>query len=433
MRRVEEGDIVAATVEDISSEGWGVCRVISESESLPRAVVFVPGTIPGETVKVRITAVRKGFFTGEVAGLIHPSADRVVPACRYVPGCQGCSLQHMSYPAQCRAKEERVRRLLVRAFHSEPGLKFVPSPVELGYRTHISLECMDELGILSIGFTSPNSRRIIDIDRCLLVPDWANEKLGALRSELRGRSAHLPRKFKFRVVLDYSEKKIFLVPPRGIRREPSWKVLRKVLREYQPQKLLKMDVCGVELSWHPESFVQANHYLIETLYSEALARIPVDPSLALCELYAGSGFFTLAMLGKARFLLAIEEDSKASGLLARSVLERQSPASGFHRTDCRVEVLGGKAENLLEHIRRLPNPAVVVANPPRSGMHPAVSETLAANRDIASIVMVSCDISTCIRDIQALSKGGFVPGEFTLLDLYPQTPHVEIVVALERH
>jgi len=192
---------------------------------------------------------------------------------------------------------------------------------------------------------------------------------------------------------------------------------------------------GVALRIHPASFVQANYFLAHKLYGHALGLIEASETDTVLDLYSGSGFFTLSLGPKVKEIASLESDSRACDNLERTAVE-MAEAYGrkykFRKTEPSINIVQGRAEDLTGDVIGQFKPSIVVANPPRSGIHRKALDQIIEAAGVKRIVMISCDPSTCVRDMRLLIKGGFVPDEAVLLDQYPQTAHMECIVRLNR-
>jgi len=161
------------TIHDIAFGGKGVGR----SEGL---VVFVPYTIPSETVTVAITRKKKNYAEANLVSVDQPSPDRVDPECPYFGRCGGCSYQHISYPAQLAIKTAQVEQTLRRVgkLAEVPISPIVPSPKPYGYRNRIRVHVVEGV----VGFFASDGYSLIDIERCPISSAEVNERLAGLRA-----------------------------------------------------------------------------------------------------------------------------------------------------------------------------------------------------------------------------------------------------------
>jgi tRNA/tmRNA/rRNA uracil-C5-methylase (TrmA/RlmC/RlmD family) len=435
---MKSGDRIELRIDDLTSAGWGVGRISAPGSSRD-AVIFVPGSAPGELVRAEITEERKNHFRAELVEIAEPSPSRIEPPCPYFSKCPGCSLQFLAYDAQCKAKAERVRRIFGRSFGDDSlQLDFIPSPQSFGYRTHLSIACERSGDGISIGFTDPATRRVVDIPACMLIPDWGNVQLGRLRTVLSSNVGSLNEPVRLRMFLDHAEKQVYVVHTRGpLKRQralPS--AVKNLLDAFPAPKTLVRAISGVRFRLHPASFVQANFYVTEALYRRALDKSEAGKEDVLLDLYSGNGFFTLALAPIVKEAVAIESDRRACDNLTKSADDLiKSVRKGARKrkgAEPSVTVAQGRAESLAPEVVKKFQPTVVIANPPRTGLHPRVLDALAKSESIGRIVIVSCDATTCVRDVKELMKSRFAPSGSTIVDCYPQTAHVEIVMPMSR-
>lgn len=161
------------TVRDVAFGGKGVGR----SDGM---VVFVPYTIPGETVSVEITRKKKHYAEARLVSVDEPSADRVRPGCPYFERCGGCAYQHIAYPAQLAIKTAQVEQTLRRVGKVEapPMAAMIASPAEYGYRNRIRVHVAQGV----VGFYAADGVSLLDIERCPIASDEVNEHLAGLRA-----------------------------------------------------------------------------------------------------------------------------------------------------------------------------------------------------------------------------------------------------------
>ncbi len=163
-------------IERISYGGAGVGR-------LEGKVVFVPFTIPGERVSVRVVRDQKRFAEAVLLSIVKPAPERIPPKCVYFAKCGGCAYQHVDYSVQLAWKTEQVRELLQRVARiSEPRvLPTLPSPKEWAFRNRIRVHSRDG----KVGFFAKHSHRVVDVVECAIAQPEVNAKLASLRQSRR--------------------------------------------------------------------------------------------------------------------------------------------------------------------------------------------------------------------------------------------------------
>jgi len=171
---MRKGSELNLTIETVAYGGDGIGRHEG-------CVIFVPFTMPGETVRVRVVKSQRQWARAEVVELITASPDRVVPPCPWFTRCGGCAYQHIAYPRQLTIKTSQVEEALRRIgkFPSPPVEAALPSPQDYGYRNRITVHVDPP----AIGFRGTDPREVVDIARCLLGEDAVNLALERLRTK----------------------------------------------------------------------------------------------------------------------------------------------------------------------------------------------------------------------------------------------------------
>jgi 23S rRNA (uracil1939-C5)-methyltransferase len=380
-------------VEGISKEADGVCR-----EPGGR-VVFVPGALPGEKVLARIESERRSFARAELVDVIEAHDDRVEPACAYVVlGCGGCDLQHAGAALQLSLKERIVTEALQRIGGIvDPPVRMVRAPASLGYRT--TVRCGVSGG--RAGYRRRSSNETLAVQDCLT----AHPAIGAVLAEGRfpGASEVQVRVGRSGTLVSVWGSTSGVEVPRGAR-----------VASIEDDAWVEKIVAGRAWRVSARSFFQASPEgadLLASTISASIAELAPARSV-LVDLYSGVGLMA-GSLGDYGRIVAVE--SSASAVADARV--NLSPD---------VEVVASRVE------RWEPCSAdVVVADPSRRGLGAAGVEVM-SRTDAAVAVLVSCDAAAGARDLGLLVEKGYRLESVTVLDLFPQTSHVEMVSALSR-
>jgi 23S rRNA (uracil1939-C5)-methyltransferase len=173
---MKRGDELTLGITDVAYGGAGLGRHGGR-------VVFVPFTVPGETVRARLAKVTRGWALARVLEILDPSPDRRTPPCPVFTRCGGCAYQHIAYPRQLEIKTRQVAEALRRIgkFPDPPVEPARPSPQEYRYRNRITVHVAPPL----VGFRGTDPRDLIDVRTCLLAEDRVNAALEALRAKNR--------------------------------------------------------------------------------------------------------------------------------------------------------------------------------------------------------------------------------------------------------
>ena len=372
-------------------------KLVSGGDGLARhegRVVFVPGVLPGEEVKVELVEAKKDFARARLVSVEKPSPDRVPPPCSLAGRCGGCDWLHIDSAAQARQKVELVRDSLRRlAGFDRPDLKIVTGAA-LGYRNRVQVHA-DGSG--KVGFQARGSNTIVPVDDCPV----AHAALAPLFRD----GTRAPRGSRF---LAYGHTGPD-ASPRLFREDES------------PDAEVTVRVQDRDIVFPLRGFFQSNlemtqkliPYVMEGFVGEEAAQ-----GVAL-DLYAGVGLFGAFLKDRFERVVCIEFNRHALAYARRNVGERGAFVAEA------LEKVVGAADNPLD---RIPAQAAVI-DPPREGLDKAVRAWLVA-KPVPKLVYVSCNPVTLARDLKELLAGPYELEDMRVFDFYPQTSHIEAVAKL---
>ena len=453
---LQKNQILALRIERLSSDGSGVAH------SPDGETVFVPGAAPGDEADVRIVKDCKRYAFGILDHLRTPSPDRIPVDCAVAGPCGGCSLRHLDYTAELRAKQENVTVAFRRIGGLDvPVLDICPSPEVDRYRNKVQFPVgLDKNGNPCIGFYAGRTHRIVPCPDCKLQPGVLNDIGNALcrffaengiqpYNEETGRG--LVRHIFLRRGAHSRQIMVCLVCTRP--NFPHANALCTRLREqfadiatillnvnskntnvilgtethtlYGPG-YIEDTLCGVPVQLGPLSFYQVNTLAAERLYGIAAQYAQLTPDDLLLDLYCGMGTIGLSMVDHCRELVGVEivpeaiESAKAN---AARMGDAVAAKSCFFCADAGQAATRLAAEGL--------HPDVVMLDPPRKGCDEA---TLSAVVRMAPhrVVYVSCNPATAARDAAWLEQNGYHAEKVQPVDLFPRTKHCECVIALSK-
>ena len=416
---------IDVSIDSLAYGGSGVARHDGR-------VLFVPGVVPDEKLRVRVTADHGSYAEAEVVEILSRGAARVDPPCPIVKDCGGCPWQHVEYASQLQAKQNAV----VEALHRIGGLAEVPiepivaSPDTFGYRNRLSLRFDDG----RIGFYQSRTNRLVPVPDCLLAEDDVRRALPVverfltslttrvMRVEIAsrgllpgvsvavqsaGRLRHGDTLAAHAIVEDRKSGVGGLVMHgRGWKR--SWGDPRRRF-EVAP---------GVVVDFPGTSFGQVNSRANLDLVRMVVARATEIPPAHLVELYAGAGNFSFAVAQRSGRVLAVDEDESA--VEAGRAAAKAAGLRNLRFAAARAEVWLAAARGPVD---------VLLVDPPRSGL--ATAAGAAAGLGAPRVVYVSCNPSTLARDLRGFVEAGYRVASVAPIDLFPQTFHVETVCTLE--
>jgi 23S rRNA (uracil1939-C5)-methyltransferase len=378
-------------------------------------VVLVPQVLPGETVRI----AAGGGIHAELLEVVTPAPERVVPPCPIFGECGGCHYQHAPYEFQLARKVEILREQLRRVGKIDYAREIeVISGPPLGYRNRVQFHIVEG----NIGYVAPRSHALVPVTgECPIASPAINQALSAMRVRLSDRRfPRFVRSMEF--FTNEVDVQINIIDTDRPVAQSFFTWTGSTLAIDYPTSVGTFRVS-------PKSFFQVNRFLIENLIDAALDEaVPegtTDEASVKCgtalDLYAGVGLFALPLAGRFKEVIAIE-----SGSNAVRDLEFNARRAGVSIRSERARVEDYMARVALNGERA---PDFVLADPPRAGLGKSVVSNL---EKIAPprITIVSCDPATLARDLAGLKS--YKIEKLTLVDLFPQTYHMETVARLVR-
>ena len=446
---MKKNDCFQLTAEKLGADLEGVCR----HEGL---TVFVPGLLPGETANVRIVKVEKRYAFGRMeSDPLVPSTCRKQPDCPVFPRCGGCSGRHMTYEATLEAKRVQVQD----CFERIAGISLDVPPVlgmddPAGYRNKTSLPAAGTVHDPVLGFFAPRSHAVIPIASCPNAMPQANRISSAFlawmksfRVEPYQEEAHrgLIRHLVIRVNrrgesmvtvaangsrLPSADKLIESLRPLGVvslwlneNRDRTNVILSDRFHLLYGSETLPDTLCGLRFELSPASFFQVNPSQTEKLYQTALSFAELKPEDTLCDVYCGAGTITLMMASHCRQAVGIE-------IVPAAVenAKRNAERNGIQNTSFYT----GKAEECLPRLVSEGLRAdVIVLDPPRKGLDPAVIRAI-ARVSPSRVVYISCNVATQARDAALFLEAGYHIQKVQPVDMFCWTSGIENVILLSQ-
>lgn len=425
-------------IEKLVYGGDGLARLPADDHG-PGKSVFVPFVLDGETVEAEITEQKPGFSRARLERIVEPSTDRIQPGCPYFQRCGGCHYQHTDYTSQLKIKAEVLRETLRRTAKIDLPceLQVHPSP-EWNYRnrTRLKIQTTPEF---AVGYYKFRSHDLLPVERCPISSPLINQAIAQLWTA--GKEKRVPeclREIELFANASDTELLVELYCQSGSQRREAREAAQQFMAilpaargaavfehsaKQVPEPHFLAHVGGAELRYETKAatyrvsagaFFQANRFLIDELVG--IATSGASGKLAL-DLYAGVGLFSVVLGRSFAQVIAVEASQTSLGDL---------------RHNCAQEVKAVRAttEKYLAQSSGL-HPDFVVADPPRGGLGENVVRSL-ARLDVPRVTYVSCDPSTLARDLRTFVGLGYQMVEAHLIDLFPQTFHIESVFRLTR-
>ena len=421
---------VQILIEAVAFRGYGVGRVSGK-------VVFVPYTVTGDRAWIKIIEEKKKYSMGRLIQIVDPSPWRVNPPCPYFGTCGGCQWQHIDYRFHGELKETILRETLERIgkIRGLPPMDVTLSTKPYGYRVRVQLKVRGQ----TLGYYRERSHEIVDIDHCPISDPLVNQMIRQLRGELTAFSKM--EGIEINVSRD-EEKGFFILHPLAWNRD--WEDFAR--KFFQNHPILKgiaiMARNGLKRLGDPSlNFTVSLHRSGEKrtlgLRASALSFFQVNPEqnrrlietvLEFSEmrkneigldLYAGIGNFTLPLAAEASRVTGVEE-SRTAIEDARFNAEK----NGIKNCD----FVQGKAEEVLRNLSERPDD--IILDPPRAGCKTILDQAVGLKPK--RIIYVSCEPTTFSRDIHLFAETGYFLQRLALIDMFPQTYHMEVVGLLTR-
>ena len=453
---LQKNQVLTLTIERLSNDGSGVAH------SPDGEAVFIPGTAPGDEADIRIVKDCGRYAFGILDQLRTPSPDRVPVDCAVAGPCGGCSLRHLDYAAELRAKQENVTDAFRRIGGLDvPVLDALPSPEVDRYRNKVQFPVgRDKNGAPCIGFYAGRTHRIVPCPDCKLQPDTLNAIGNALCSffaangiqpydEASGKG--LVRHIFLRRGVHSGQIMVCLVCTRA--KLPHSDALVEQLTAQFPNiatilvnvnakntnvilgsethtlygpGFIEDTLCGVPVRLGPLSFYQVNTLAAERLYGIAADYAQLQPTDLLLDLYCGMGTIGLSMADRCRELIGVEIVPEAIDSAKANAARMGGAIAAKSRFFCAD---AGKAASQLAAEGL--HPDVIILDPPRKGCDEATLSAVAAMSP-RRVVYVSCNPSTAARDAKWLEEHGYHAEKVQPVDLFPRTKHCECVIALSK-
>ncbi len=418
---LEPGQITDCTLNSLAYGGHAVTKHRGVMLAVPRGV-------PGDTVRVRVKKIRKGYGSAEIEEIVSPSPDRVEPDCpAFRAGCGGCQWLHVAYPAQLAWKQKMFVSAMTKALGVRADVRPVaPMREPRAFRNKLSL-LSDGEG--RFGFMKENSRELVYFDQCPMeLP-----RLQRLYRKLVRRSfppsveqIHARGTRAASSLVMYAERQSAALHgfARRLEREiPDLASIAVRTREgvtiLAGLPFLTQRVGRIDFFIPPDSFFQTNYFQALTLLETARRLLALESSDTFVDLYCGVGFFALDGAAHARRVIGIEGNRSSVEAARLSVRMNKVANTEFWATSAAAglaELSSGEVDALL-------------LDPPRQGCDEHVLRAVARLRP-RRIAYVSCLPETLARDCARLIDMGYLLGEIAPVDMFPHTYHTEAVVKL---
>ncbi|HTK30070.1 MAG TPA: RsmD family RNA methyltransferase [Vicinamibacterales bacterium] len=414
---IRPGDVLALSIEKPAAGG----RMIARHEG---RVILVSGAIPGERVTARVSRAGGSVVYAESLSIDEPSPDRRAWAGDAL--CGGCAYGHIEYARQLEIKAAVIAdafRRIGRLPLEQPVA--VAASAEHGYRMRARLHVRGH----RCGFFREGTHEICDARQTRQLLDDTSDAVDRLAAALRSQALEAVTAIELAENVDASSRAAFLdasspIESRALERvaqTPGFSGLLSGTGSHgSPWVVDAVTVGGSTLTLrrHVRAFFQGNRFLFQPFVDHVSSQVPAGADVL--DLYAGGGVFSLAAAtARGSSVTAVEGDRWAAADLAANAA-----------ASSRIRVVHRSVEEHLEASRGAA-PQAAIVDPPRTGLSPPAVDGLVGLAP-GRIVYVSCDTATLARDARRLADAGYRMGSAQGFDLFPNTPHVEVVAVFDR-
>ena len=369
-------------------------------------IVFVAHSVEGDIVDILVKKENKNFCYANINTIITPSRHRIKAKCKYAGICGGCVFNHIEYNKQLEIKKNIVLNA-IRNIEYNNNINIIESPNE-HYRLRVNMIAQNG----SIGFYKFNTNEFVNIDECIILKEKLFNKIKnfANHNNITGNIYAIESNNK--KILSFADiikqkKNLDTSYFDGITIKQ-----KKRLKTYGIDKTNYNTYFG-EVALSHKSFFQSNHYLLDEFQKNAVKYFN-EYDKNIVELYAGSGFFSVAIREKLKSLnidykLISSEISSDAVNIAKDIIKKEEASETLKKINYNVDAL--------------------FVDPPRDGLDKKVIENIIRIKP-KKIIYISCNPMTFARDINLL-KEYYKLIDLNIIDMFPDTYHIELISYLE--
>jgi 23S rRNA (uracil1939-C5)-methyltransferase len=404
---------VTVVIEKLSGEGRG----IAFHNGKP---LFIANTLPGEKVRVKVTLDKREYAEAELCEIVERVEQRITPYCELFGRCGGCALQMLVYADQLQHKSATLARIL-KAYIEILDQPIVAEPWHYRHRARFAIG--DNNGKPVVGFKAANSHRVIEVVACVILDTRLQPLLAQLPNWL-GQLTHWQRIEEIRTAIDSAG--TIAMRLSGRRALPADDIAlltelcktEKVSVEKNIALVYAVPSQNSVFNFSLDDFTQVNPMVNDQLVARVLEWLQLSSNTKIADFFCGLGNFTLPLAQYTSKVTGYEIDAAMVGRAAAN-------AKNFANVEFRAVDLYASDLAVIDVYD------AALLDPPRAGAK-VLCEQLAKTKILQRIVYVSCNPQTLIRDIDILVRGGFRAERAALVDMFPQTGHIEAIVTLAR-
>ncbi len=446
---IKENKIYEVVITSYTHDGLGVGKV----DGFP---LFIKGAIFGETLKVRVTKLKKNLGFADIASIVEKSSGRVKPECDCFNECGGCSILHMNYEKELEFKNIKVQDAF-KSFDSVKIKKCLGSSQIYHYRNKVQVPiAYDRDRNIITGFYSLKSHNIVPNNSCLLQSEQIGKVIAFIKKLCEEYNYSIYDETKHRglfrhiIIRENNDNKLMLilvVTTKKIKNLENFvnaiqdefeniiniglninsRKTNVILGEenvslFEKEKFYDR-IGDFKFDISANSFFQINKFQTKNLYDTVVKYANVSKDDTVIDAYCGVGTIGMYISENAKKIYGIE-------VVGKAIKDAKNNAVSNNINN--IEFLKGKTEEVLPKMLEDGIKAdVIIVDPPRKGCTPDLLEAI-ATADVKRIVYVSCNVATLARDLKILNTLGYEVEEVQPVDMFPRTFHVEVVACLSK-
>lgn len=360
-------------INSLDHYGRGICKIDNK-------VVFVENALVGEVVDINIVKDYKNYSIANVTKYHKYSNYRREVPCKYYNVCGGCNIMHMTYEEQLKFKTDKVKNILKKYSKKDIDPIIIESNNEIGYRNKVTLHNKNN----KIGYYEKNTNSIVNIDKCLLLEEPINNEIKQVKKTTE------------EIIIRSNERKA-------------------VIANYNDKDIIKT-IKGFKFKVNINSFFQVNDYICSKIFE--IIDENINNKDKVLDLYSGVGTLGIVASKKALSVTSVESNNNACKNMVENIILN-------HINNLRVII--SKVEDSDIDYKSY---NTIIIDPPRSGLKKNVVE-LINQSNCNKVIYISCNPMTLARDLNYLNNYNI--RKSYVLDMFPNTYHVETVVILEKN
>lgn len=426
-------EIFSGQVQDLAFGGQGIVR----HEGF---VIFVPFTAPGDSIRFRITHKKKNFAQGELVEVLQASPERAPPRCPYFGTCGGCQLQHITYEAQLKYKQQSIQDALHR-IGSLPNalvLPVVAAQQRWNYRRRVLFNLRPYKGHYTAGYLATDNHSLVVVEQCpIFIPQEEPliARVQQIVSKLENRHEQAGKlmllkedhgRFLLHFQFESLPSNAVEILEKSLAEVPSCSGILATSRNEQyvfgivdPQLVID----GLTFSFSPQAFIQNHPEQSLNIYHSIVTHAKNLNAQKILDLYCGIGISSLLLTNQGLTVIGVESNKEA--------IKRAQSNALVNKLEKKARFIQADVQHILKNLLKQEHPELVIVNPPRTGLDTKVIQTLLVQAP-QSILYISCMPSTLARDLKFFCGNGYKLLPVEAYDMFPQTAHVEILALLTR-